>query len=221
MYFVSAQHLYLFACCVLYFCPPASKRYRNLLTSLSKTHLPKGEQEGRREREGERLWGSAAVRKGGVMRARESDWGGLSRNQREYCSSCSDSPCCYRCSSAASLSLSFSHARWHRCTCSEHGSVSLLWGGNILYWFSPSSVIWLLFFRQCVRGCTTQKCPERLHIGAVPCRAFWTLKTHNQSCKDQVSKHTPHTMLCERHKWKYTKDAWLKACVLYNYLLRQ
>lgn len=72
----SAQHLYLFACCVLYYYPPASKRYRNLLTSLSKTHLLKGEHEERRERERGRgrgrLGGSTAVRKGGVMRATES-----------------------------------------------------------------------------------------------------------------------------------------------------
>ncbi len=112
MYFVSAQHLYLFACCVLYFCPPASKRYRNLLTSLSKTHLPKGEQEGRREREGEsEVMRQRSSEEGrGNESDRESDWGGLSRNQREYCSSRSDSPCCYRCSSAASLSLSHMHA---------------------------------------------------------------------------------------------------------------
>lgn len=67
----NAQHLYLFACCVLYYNPPASKRYRNLLTSLSKTHLLKGEHEERRERERGRgrvrLGGSTAVRKGGVM----------------------------------------------------------------------------------------------------------------------------------------------------------
>lgn len=40
---------------------------------------------------------------------RESDWGGLSRNQREYCSSRSDFPCCYRLCSP-SLSLSHMHA---------------------------------------------------------------------------------------------------------------
>lgn len=61
-------------------------------------------------RESERGY-EAAVWKGGVIRERErraSDWGGLSRNQIEYCSSCSDIPCCYRCGFAAP---SLSHAR--------------------------------------------------------------------------------------------------------------
>lgn len=40
---------------------------------------------------------------------RESEWGGRSRNQREYCSSRSDFPCCYRRVSAVPLSLSHMH----------------------------------------------------------------------------------------------------------------